>query len=379
MFLADRSDIASEREYTDEGFLQVPARISRMGIQEYLAIELGLVDRDPKDIIKVYRPEEEVFNESSLKSFANKPITNNHPPELVSAKNAKDFSVGMSGPEVLKDGMFVKTTLHVTDGAAIAQIESGKVELSNGYTADIEWVPGVTTNGEEYDAIQRNIKGNHIAIVERGRAGPACRVSDNLPMPGELVTMAKITIDGVDFEVSEQAAQAVAKLQAGLNDATKKAEDTEEEEKKRKEEEAAKADKFKKTEDALQAKLDDALSRIPTTEHLDKLVAERTALIDAARQVMPDLQWEGKSAEAIRLEVVGAKCPLVQLDAVSPDYIAARFDMLVEGAGSVHQLDRAFAHQVTNPAVVDSRPLDIIAREKMILDSRDAWKKGGAA
>ena len=68
MFLEDRSPISSERTYTDEGFLVVPARISRTGIQEYLAVEMGLTDRDPNDIIRVYRPEEEVFSDLSLSS-----------------------------------------------------------------------------------------------------------------------------------------------------------------------------------------------------------------------------------------------------------------------------------------------------------------------
>ena len=122
MFLADRLNITTERLYTDEGFLKVPARISRTGIQEYLAIEMGLTDRDPNDIIRVYRPEEEVFSDESLSSFANKPVTNNHPPELVTSANARQYSVGMSGPEVTRDGMFVATVLHVTDQASIDDI-----------------------------------------------------------------------------------------------------------------------------------------------------------------------------------------------------------------------------------------------------------------
>lgn len=381
MFLADKLDITSEREYTDEGFLQVPARISRTGIQDYLAIEMGLSDRDPKDIIKVYRPEEEVFNDKSLSSFANKPVTNNHPPELVNAKNAKHYTVGMSGPKITQDGMFAKAILHITDAESIEQIESGKVELSNGYTADIEWVSGVTPEGENYDAVQRNIRGNHIAIVERGRAGSACRVADNLPTTGDILAMAKITINGVDFEVSDQAAQAVAELQASYKDMEKETEEKDMEMKKKKEDEEEMAKKAKKTEDFLKAQLDDAESKIPSAEMLDQLVAERTALIDSARKVLPELNWEGKDAEAIRKEVVAAKCPTVQLDSVSSDYVAARFDMLVETVAnnSQHQLDGVFYQQVkTIDSKEDNRPLYVIARENMMTDSRNAWKTGGA-
>ena len=247
MFLKDRLDINSERSYTDEGFLLVPARISRSGVQEYIAAEMGLQDRDPTDIIKVYRPEEEVFSEESLSSFANKPVTNNHPPELINTDNAKEFTVGHAGPSVVRDGSFSKTELYIIDSKSISDIESGKVELSNGYTADIDWTPGVSPDGEQYDAVQRNIKGNHIAIVERGRAGRDCRVADRLPNVGDSLAMAKITIDGVDYEVSDQAAQAVGKLHTRLNDAEMSAEETAKEKKVKEDEMEA----FKKKEKEL--------------------------------------------------------------------------------------------------------------------------------
>lgn len=382
MFLADRLNISTEREYTDEGFLKVPARISRIGIQEYLAIEMGLSDREPSDIIRVYRPEEEVFADNSLGSFASKPVTNNHPPELVDTKNFRQYGVGFSGPEVTRDGMFAKTVLHVTDEEAIKNIESGKVELSNGYTADIDWTPGVTPDGEQYDAVQRNIKGNHIAIVERGRAGPACRVADNLPTTGDKVAMAKITIDGVDFEVSDQAAQAVDKLQARLTDAEKETQTKAEEMKVKEDEMEEKATEAKKTEDSLKAQIDDAKSKIPTTDTLDKLVAERTAVVDTVRKVAPDLEWEGKDADTLRKEVVMLKCPNVQMDSVSADYVKARFDMLVESveSNSQQQLDDAFTQQVNgkDKKVEDTRSADVIAREKMMADSQNAWKTKGA-
>lgn len=379
MFLTDRLNITTEREYTDEGFLRVPARISRTGVQKYMTTEMGLSDKDPKDMIRVYRPEEEVFTDCSLASFANKPVTNNHPPELINSHNSRQYSVGMSGPEVTRDGMFAKTVLHIIDEETIKSIESGKVELSNGYTADIEWTEGVTPDGEQYDAVQRNIKGNHIAIVERGRAGTACRVADNSPITGDEVIMAKITIDGVDFEVSDQAAQAVGKLQASLRDAEEETKKKADEEMAKKDEEEEMARKAKKTEDSLKAQLDDAKSKIPTAETLDKLVAERTALVDAVRKVAPEIEWEGKDADTLRREVVAAKCQNVQLDSVSADYINARFDMLVESVenNSQRNLDDALSLQVKNrDKDVDNRPADVIAREKMMVDSRNAWKGG---
>ena len=378
MFLKDRLQITTKREYTDEGFLKVPARISRIGIQEYLAVEMGITDKEPGAIIRVYRPEEEVFSEDSLASFATKPITDNHPPELVTSKNAKQFSVGHVGPEVTRDGMFAQTLLHITDADAITKIESGKVELSNGYTADIEWTPGISPNGEQYDAIQRNIKGNHVAIVEKGRAGSECRLADNLPTNGDKAIMAKITIDGVDYEVSDQAGQAVGKLQGRLFDAEKETQESEDELKKKKDEAEAKEKESKATEDTLQAKLDDAIAKAPTGEALDKLVADRAALVAQVTGLVPDLKWEGKDTATLKREVVAIKRPNVQLDSVSGDYIDAAYDLIVEEAGTNTQqtLDDAFTKQITDgdKSDQDNRPASVIAREKMMADSQNAWK-----
>jgi len=380
MLLKDRLQIASQREYTDEGFLKVPARISRTGIQEYLAIELDAPGREHNDKIRVYRSPEEVFSDISLASFSRKPVTDNHPPELVSPSNSKQYSVGMSDPEITRDGDFVTAILNITDEEAIKNIESGKVELSNGYTADIDWTPGVTPEGEQYDAIQRNIKGNHIAIVKRGRAGSSCRVADNSPESGE-VKMAKITIDGVDYEVSDQAAQAVNKVQTRLTDTENEAEKKDEELKK-KEDEMEEAEKeAKKSEDSLKAQLDDAVSKVPTAKVIDQMVSDRTKLVDSVKKIQPNIVVDGKDKQTLMKEVVAANCSNVQLDSASEDYIEARFDMLVESATAnpQHHLDQAFVTQVTDSEgkVIDNRPADIIAREKMMKDSQNAWKSGG--
>ena len=143
-----------------------------------------------------------------------------------------------------------------------------------------------------------------------------------------------------------------------------------------------KAAEAKKTEDSLNAKIDDAKSKIPTTDTLDKLVAERTAVVDTVRKVAPDLKWEGKDADTLRKEVVALKCPNVQMDSVSADYVKARFDMLVESveSNSQQQLDDAFTQQVNDKdkKVEDTRSADVIAREKMMADSQNAWKTKGA-
>lgn len=377
MLLKDRLDISSKRTYTDEGFLRVPAKISRTGTQVYLAMELGLTDRDPKEPVVVYRPPEEVFTEDSLNSFASKPVTDNHPPELVNAKNSKDFLVGMSGPEVIQDGDFVTTILNITDETAIKNIESGKVELSNGYTADMEFVSGFTPDGVAYDAIQRNIKGNHIAIVDRGRAGPSCRVADKQPLSGDEVNM-KIIIDGVEYEVSEQVAQAVGKVQAKLADAETKLEEKDEDLKKKEDEMEEEKKKSQETNDSLQAKIDDAKSKILSDEDIDKRVAERTAFISKVQKLDSEIEWEGKSQNEIMALAVAKHCPTVNMDTANEAYIHARFDLLCEDSSQETPLDKGLKKQLKDDdnKDVDNRPADVIARENFMQDSQNAWKGG---
>jgi hypothetical protein len=377
MILNDRIPLSSDRTYTDEGYLIVPARIARTGVQEYYAGEMGLKDREVTDTVRVYRPASEVFSSDSLGSFSSKPVTDNHPPVLLDAKNTKTYAVGFCEPDIVKDGDYVKAVLHITDSAAIERVKSGKVELSNGYTSKIEWTPGVTSSGEAYDAIQTDIRGNHIAIVDAGRCGAACRIADSKP---EEITMQTLTIDGVDFDVNDKQREALDKLQTRLADAEKEALKKEEDEgKSKKDEEEEEEESKKETSDALkkvdvlQAKLDDALSRIPNAEMLDKLLENRLETRDSALKIVPTFDHKGKDCEAIRAEIVATKCPTVDTSKVSTDYIRARFDMLAEQTKDLTNVDAA----INTAYMADTEKVsDIVseARAKHVKRSADAWK-----
>ena len=220
MILKDKLSFNSKREYTPEGFLVVPARISRTGIQDYFAGELDKDAPDPMKIIRLFRPAEEVFNQDSIDSLKNKTITDDHPPESIDSKNCQTLSVGHTGSEIVQDGDFLQADFHITDAETIKKIEQGKVEVSVGYSSDIEYTEGLTDTGEKYDAIQRNIRGNHIAIVEKGRAGSHVKISDHLKKDSTM----KIKINDVDYEVSDQVAQAVSSMQTKLKDMEAEAE-----------------------------------------------------------------------------------------------------------------------------------------------------------
>lgn len=355
---------ASQRTKTPQGFLLVPAVFSRAGIHDYRAGQIGLTDRDPNSVVKVYRPPEEVFDAASMATFGRVPVTNDHPggSGQVTLDNIDSLSVGMSDEVVTQDGDLMRGQLLITGKRAISDIEAGKSNLSNGYHAMFDLSPGTTPQGEAYDAVQRNIKGNHIAIVDSGRGGPRVAIADK----GDGIVKVKITLDGKEYEVD----QAVADAMTEAEEAKKKkaAKDQEEEEaKKKKEAEDAELEKKGEKEnpelkvarkakdeadrkvEQTQAALDAALERIPTSDQLDARVDERSAVLDTARRLVTDIETTGKSNEAIRREVVEAKCKGVTDR--SDDYIEARFDQLAEGGG---EAARFAERNFSGPGVQDA-------------------------
>jgi hypothetical protein len=232
--LFDRLTIdATTARKTADGYLVANARAARTGVQLYRAKDLGLTDGDPNRVIKVYRPPEEVFHADAMASLAFKPLTNDHPAEPVTAENWKDHATGHAGGDIVRDGQFVRVPLLMMDAAAIRDLESGKRQLSVGYTCDLVMdggtVPeGVTNAGETFDAYQTNIRANHIAQCDQARGGAALVFGDALPdAPPTLqqdgvstVTTKTIVIDGFSVIVDANAENLISRLQGQVAAAT---------------------------------------------------------------------------------------------------------------------------------------------------------------
>lgn len=161
---------------TSEGYLLAEAFSVRAGIQRYLGAEVGMPERQ---FVDVYRPPEEVFKRDSVQTFAHAPITVDHPAGGVDSSTWREKAVGEVSTEALRDGERLKLQLIIKDAAAIEQVKSGhRRQLSAGYQCRLENSPGTTADGQTYDLIQRDIKINHLALVERGRAGN-CQIGDS--------------------------------------------------------------------------------------------------------------------------------------------------------------------------------------------------------
>lgn len=179
MLLADTLTLDAPRR-TQDGYLAVRARAARTGVYQYAGHEVdpenkhGLRDQAS---VNVLRDEQTVFDERAIRSFIAKPVTDDHPREPVTAANWRDHGRGIVMGAV-RDGDHLAFDIVLMDAATIDKVEAGKAELSNGYATQLEYGDFQAADGTKCQARQTNIVGNHVAIVDRGRAGSTCRIGD---------------------------------------------------------------------------------------------------------------------------------------------------------------------------------------------------------
>lgn len=161
---------------TGEGFLickNVP--IARIGSQDYAGHELGLTGQDANQIYRAIRTPEEVFSDAAMASFEGKPVTNDHPPDLIGPDDVSMYEKGHAQNVRKGSGRwegFLLADLHIHSRDLIDAIRAGKREISCGYECEYE------DNGDG-TFTQRNIRGNHIAVVDKGRAGKQAAILDS--------------------------------------------------------------------------------------------------------------------------------------------------------------------------------------------------------
>lgn len=347
---------------TRDGYLVADAKVARTGVQQYAGREVG---RPELDTVRVYRPPEEVFSEAAMASVAWRPLTLDHPPEMIDASNWKALSVGITGDTVSRDGDHIRVPLTVMDSAAIDTVAGGKRQLSLGYSCDLDFEPGETPAGEVFDAIQRNIRVNHLAICSAARAGPACRIGDGKPerrQTGKAKPMAKqkiIIVDGEPVETNEAGAEAILALQEALAAANAAVEQLTEALGGKDNELGAKAAEVEKLKEKA---VDSAM--------LDALVADRAAVMAKARAISPGLEPTGRSNGEIRRIAVAARLGDAAVSGRSDDYVLGLFDHLSAGAAAPDPLRRTISagvRAVDAPYTVQS------AHAAMIDHLTSAW------
>ena len=155
----------SDTYFTPEGYLIDNPILTRVGIFEYHNPD-GTIRRE-------LRLPEEVFAAESLASYKGKPVILTHEAGLVDVENVQQEHIGTILSEGIQDGDNVRAQIVIHDAESL---DYGLRELSLGYTQTPDETPGVW-NGQPYDTIQRNIQINHLALVEKARAGEQARLN----------------------------------------------------------------------------------------------------------------------------------------------------------------------------------------------------------
>lgn len=374
-----KSDLEIPFRRTTEGFLKGRSIITNIGVFPYLNAD--------GTIRKELRIPEEVLKMDSLNSILMKPITNEHPNEKVDVDNIKRFQVGFTGSEFFNDAYHVAADITITDKKAIKEVNDGKRALSAGYELTLEKSPG-TWMGIDYDYIQKDIKYNHIAIVDRGRAGDAARMRmDSLDLSSayyigwnndnniskkeddNMPNLKIVKLDGVEYQAEgevikelNQAKDHSKSLQTEIDQLKKDSATIE-----------AERDTLNDRVDQLEKELEEVKN---DTSKIDAAVKERLIILDAAEKADVEVK-EDMAAIEIKKAVIMKVFPAANLDGKDDVYISARFDGAVELlVEKIEKNNDAKKREVKDIQPKDeTKPSSTKSREDMINRMREQSRK----
>ena len=327
----------------EDGFLKGRAVVTNVGVFKYVLPD-GSIQRE-------LRLPEEVFAMDSLDSLKMIPVTNGHPREKVNSENVKKYQVGFVGDSVHTDPYHVSVPVTISDPDTIAESKGGRNSFSCGYNVDLEYKSG-TWMGVDYDAIQRNIRYNHLAVVDRGRAGDAVTMkfdsvqniavmfqeekqdtsgtkqqAKNIKEGSNMSQILKI--DGVEYEVDKDVIKHLNALEKSNKDLQSKFDETQTEFNKTKSTLEAERDDFKQKTEDLKKKLDE--TEAVTPEMISKAVNDRMVVLGAAKVAGVEVKEDQNDLD-IKKEIIKTLSPnsAEKIDTADEVYINARFDGALE-------------------------------------------------
>lgn len=340
------------------GFLHAKnVPIARVGVFPYRTVN--------DDVVMEAKLPAELLSDSTVESANSKPITDGHPTQLVTADNSKELMKGFTAENAHVDGDMVKVDMTITDADLIKEIGDGKEELSIGFKTEVVPVQG-EYQGIHYDSVQRNIQINHVAVVDKGRAGHSVRITgDSAEMvikdKGESMETTKVMLDGANVTVALADADQVVKSNTDLASLKKQLADAQAKVKELQDQinkvqgKADAADEMKKKADEAQAKADAADKQIAELQGklksyegdgLDKMIEAKLALEKDAKPFLGDsYDFKGKSDKDIKIAVIKAIDDGFDAENRSDDYINAFFDAVkvnkpvTIGATNQHKAD----------------------------------------
>lgn len=290
---------------------------------------------------------EEILSDSTVSSANSKPVTDGHH-GLVTKDNSHDLMKGFTASNGHVEGNMLYNDITITDPNLISQIKNGsKRELSIGFETQMDPTSG-TYNGAKYDAVQRNIRINHVAVVPKGRAGHEVRLIGDSAEAVEQVEPSEekgnqmetrvVRADGQNITVAADDVEKITKLDADNSAKAKQIADLDAQIKKLQSEKAqlqGDADASAKKADEAQAKADSLeADNKKIKEEFDKYKADgvdkKLELIDKVKSFVGDeYDYHGKSDRDMKIDAVKAiKGDSVDFTDKSDTYVQAAFDML---------------------------------------------------
>ena len=334
VFRIDYSQKSKFRIDKTTGFLHAKARLTRSGVFDYYD-EKG-------NLFREYRSDEEVFNKESVKSLELKPITNDHPDQLVTVDNVKSLQVGTIGEKIEKDGIYLSGNIVITDKDMVETVVNRKkagltTELSCGYSCNLISDIGIHDEDGYYTFKQQQIRYNHVGIVDKARAGSNVRIMDKKQnnnkgkesvMPEKIqftrkaINLDSLKLDAITSIVAEDNLDLINTLSSKLDEAV----DIILSEKKDKDELQGKFDQANETIKSLKEKID-SLSDINSPE-IANMIKVRSDVEKIASELKVDCT--DKDINTIKCDCIKSVSKTADLENKSSDYINARFDSVVE-------------------------------------------------
>jgi hypothetical protein len=355
-------------EETGEGYLKLRGVIAKPGVYPYF--ENG-------KIIMELVPPEELFSVETIKSAEGVPLTDDHPTEnglpiMLTSGDAPVHTRGAVFSPAIEDGKLA-AKMTIWDANCISACVSGeKRQLSIGRTTFVEEAPG-EWQGQPYDRVQRRIRINHVAIVDKGRQGPEVKflIDRGESMltyrtdAGKDATIAPEVMDDIqarnqkikDLEAKARTdAAELEALQSRLAAVNPAAPDPKGEAEKQKL--LAQIEALTQSVSAFETKYAALEQAVP--QMVEDMANEKMQLNDAVKAVAPEVKTDGLSPREMRLAVIAKSLPYdasVKIDSLPDEVVKARFDAAMDMARIQANLQRG-------PAGAQRIDRDEVARKR---------------
>jgi len=334
VFNLDYSKESKFRIDETTGFLHAKARLTRAGVFDYYD--------DEGNLFREYRPDEEVFDDKSMKSLELKPITNDHPNQLVTVDNIKSLQVGTIGEKIEKDDIYLLSNIVITDKDMVNTVVNRKksglaTELSCGYSCNLISDLGIHEKDGYYTIKQQHIRYNHVGIVDKARAGHNVKILDKLhnnkkketnkmadkvQFSRKAIDLGIFKIDSIVGVMDEDSLKLINVVSDKLDEATLIIKTVQDE------------------KEALQGKFDQANETINTLKkdietlsdvnspRIIEMIKIRNDVENIAAAL--EIKCEGKDLKTIKCDCIKKASENANLEGKEDAYINARFDSIAE-------------------------------------------------